>query len=936
MNSLGVILTLLSALFLPAATLAASPSPGALFVYEGLLTDANGTPINSAQTVTLQITTSDTACTLYEETHNITPGGLGEFSLIVGSGARLDSTGNTADRIFAVSGSAICTSGSNMVFSGGYAQRLLRVRVGATVLSPDITINNVPFAINAGRLEDKKASDFVQTSANISQARAENIFNRYSVLDSLLTLYSLPAGNGQILIGNGTGFAPSTLTAGSGINITNGPGTVTISSSGGAGSITGVTAQAPLAVSNGTTNPEISMPAANGTSAGYLTGSDWATFNNKMDKTLADGKILVGNGGVASAVNVSGDASLSNTGALTLNALNWNKITTGKPTTIAGYGITDAVNKNGDTMTGALDMTGNDLNNTGHIVMNPQKALRLGTYTDAQEATLTAGMTTAHLGYSWYNSTSNQIKYWNGSSTVTLGAAGAGITALTGDITAAGAGSVAATIAANAVTTGKILDGTILRSDLNFTGSNSVTSGIAMVDGAGKFFNFLCSTAGQVPTWTAAGFACQIPPTSAGTVTSVNGSGPVQVVNSTTAPTISINDATASSKGIVQPGSGLAVSTGVISVTPATFATTVPVNKGGTGVTTLPANKLLMGNGSSDALAEFSCTLGQIITFSAANIPGCTSYSGAGLLLNGGNIFTAPISIGSNDNQPLIFRTNNAVRMTIDELGRVGIGNTPTASALSVTGTGEVAQFVTANTGGIAIDTNGANTVNPTLYFKKNTLRRWAIFPDATMETGSNAGSNLSVVRYSDAGALLGSVMTIDRSNGNVGIATAVPLYTLHVTGTAALSTGTAWQVVSDQRLKDIDGNYEYGLNEILKLRTVRYHYKPGNAMNIPSDKAMTGFIAQEVQSVIPDAVRTGPKGYLELNVDPIHWATVNAVQELHGMCKASEEQIQSISRRVASLEADSAAKDLRIRKLEEENQSLKKDLELIKAKLGL
>lgn len=106
--------------------------------------------------------------------------------------------------------------------------------------------------------------------------------------------------------------------------------------------------------------------------------------------------------------------------------------------------------------------------------------------------------------------------------------------------------------------------------------------------------------------------------------------------------------------------------------------------------------------------------------------------------------------------------------------------------------------------------------------------------------------------------------------------------------------------------------------------------------MNIPSDKAMTGFIAQEVQSVIPDAVRTGPKGYLELNVDPIHWATVNAVQELHGMCKASEEQIQSISRRVASLEADSAAKDLRIRKLEEENQSLKKDLELIKAKLGL
>lgn len=47
-----------------------------------------------------------------------------------------------------------------------------------------------------------------------------------------ITLATTPT-NGQLLIGNGTGFAYSTLTAGSGITITNGAGSIEIASSGG-------------------------------------------------------------------------------------------------------------------------------------------------------------------------------------------------------------------------------------------------------------------------------------------------------------------------------------------------------------------------------------------------------------------------------------------------------------------------------------------------------------------------------------------------------------------------------------------------------------------------------------------------------------------------------------------------------------------------------
>ncbi len=52
-----------------------------------------------------------------------------------------------------------------------------------------------------------------------------------------------------------------------------------------------------------------------------------------------------------------------------------------------------------------------------------------------------------------------------------------------------------------------------------------------------------------------------------GSVTTVTGTAPITVENGTTTPVISISDATTSSKGIVQVGSGLATTSGVVNVT---------------------------------------------------------------------------------------------------------------------------------------------------------------------------------------------------------------------------------------------------------------------------------------------------------------------------------------------------------------------------------
>jgi hypothetical protein len=53
----------------------------------------------------------------------------------------------------------------------------------------------------------------------------------------------------------------------------------------GAGTVTSVNIASgtPMSITNNTTTPEISMAAATGSVNGYLTSTDWTTFNNKQN-----------------------------------------------------------------------------------------------------------------------------------------------------------------------------------------------------------------------------------------------------------------------------------------------------------------------------------------------------------------------------------------------------------------------------------------------------------------------------------------------------------------------------------------------------------------------------------------------------------------------------------------------------------------------------
>lgn len=112
--------------------------------------------------------------------------------------------------------------------------------------------------------------------------------------------------------------------------------------------------------------------------------------------------------------------------------------------------------------------------------------------------------------------------------------------------------------------------------------------------------------------------------------------------------------------------------------------------------------------------------------------------------------------------------------------------------------------------------------------------------------------------------------------------------------GQAYKPGGGSWASSSDIRLKDVKGEYNRGLDEILQLDPVEFRYKEDNALDLPSDEDYVGFVAQDVQKVIPEAISQGEKGYLFLDMHPLNVAVINAIKELATMVDTEVADLRS------------------------------------------
>jgi hypothetical protein len=159
------------------------------------------------------------------------------------------------------------------------------------------------------------------------------------------------ASNGTLLIGNGTGFALTTLTQGSGITITNGTGTITVASTLGTDVSLTTEVSGTLPVANGGTG------ATTLTSNGVLYGNGTSTV--QVTAAGTNGQLLLGNTGAAPTfATLSGDATITAGGTLSIsaNSVALTTDTTGNyvATITAGNGISGSSSTEGGAPTLAV------------------------------------------------------------------------------------------------------------------------------------------------------------------------------------------------------------------------------------------------------------------------------------------------------------------------------------------------------------------------------------------------------------------------------------------------------------------------------------------------------------------------------------------------------------------------------------------------------
>jgi hypothetical protein len=115
----------------------------------------------------------------------------------------------------------------------------------------------------------------------------------------------------------------------------------------------------------------------------------------------------------------------------------------------------------------------------------------------------------------------------------------------------------------------------------------------------------------------------------------------------------------------------------------------------------------------------------------------------------------------------------------------------------------------------------------------------------------------------------------------NVGIGTTNPSYTLTVAGTAWVTSG-AWSG-SDARWKTNVSNLSNSLNKILELQGVNFDWKTEEypEMNFVNGTQI-GFIAQDVEDIIPEVVTTNDEGYKGISYEKLVPVLSEAIKELN------------------------------------------------------
>ena len=262
--------------------------------------------------------------------------------------------------------------------------------------------------------------------------------NQFSITNTGVTANTYgSASNVPVLTVNAQGQLTS---------VTNTPIAINVSAV--TGAVTGVTATAPV-VSSGGTAPVISIPAATGSVSGYLSSTDWTTFNNKVTSVSGTTGRITSTGGTTPVIDLaSGIVSAGTTGSSTQIPV----------VTVDTYGrvtsITTAANPQGTVTSVATSGSVNGITLTGGTITSSGTITLGGTLSGVSLTTQVTGTLPVGNGGTGATTLTGYVK-GNGSSAMT-----ASSTIPNTDIT--GLGTMSTQSASSVSITGGAINGTTI------------------------------------------------------------------------------------------------------------------------------------------------------------------------------------------------------------------------------------------------------------------------------------------------------------------------------------------------------------------------------------------------------------------------------------------------------------------------------------------
>jgi hypothetical protein len=159
--------------------------------------------------------------------------------------------------------------------------------------------------------------------------------------------------------------------------------------------------------------------------------------------------------------------------------------------------------------------------------------------------------------------------------------------------------------------------------------------------------------------------------------------------------------------------------------------------------------------------------------------------------------------------------------------------------------------------------------------------------------TGTN---NIYIGSASAASAVGVSTELVIGTNGQVGKGTNTGFISPNGGGVYQGNNSTLWSVTSDVRLKKNIVDNNNGLHIINQIQVRNFEYRlPEEITEVPQEQAIQkqgvqlGVIAQELQQILPECVKTESTGVMTVDADNLTWYLVNAVKELSARIKQLE-----------------------------------------------